>query len=142
MVMPFFFTPFLFFLPIIGIALVARALSQVFRTVLRDEPEARVVNIPRIGAGLAPTRTTESRVFSLAYHLGGWVTLSDVVMETGLGLADAETLMDRMVDELHVRMTIDEEGLVIYEFPEVIHRLGRESHKYPVSEVLSSIAAI
>jgi hypothetical protein len=68
----------------------------------------------------------ESRVVSLAYRLGGRVTVSDVVIETGLGIKEAEELMDRMTDEVRVRMVVDDRGLVAYEFPEIIDRLERE----------------
>ena len=52
--------------------------------------------------------------------------MSDVVIDTGLGIRDAEALLDRMTDEVRVRLVVDESGLVTYEFPEIIDRLERE----------------
>ena len=122
-----FFNPLFFLVPVVGIFLVARVLSHFFRGVLREEPDPRTVKAPGTRVEPAAAKTTESRVFALAYRLGGRLMLSDVVMETGFGLADAESLMDQIVDELHVKMKVEENGLVIYEFPEVIDRLDRES---------------
>lgn len=64
----------------------------------------------------------ESRVFRLAYKNRGRITLSDIVLETELGLKDAEEIIDEMIDGVHVRMEVREDGLVLYEFPEIIAR--------------------
>ena len=64
----------------------------------------------------------ESRIFRLAYKNRGRITLSDIVLETELGLKDAETIIEEMIDGVHVRMEVREDGLVIYEFPEIIAR--------------------
>ena len=70
-----------------------------------------------------PTRDLESVVFNLAQRLKGRITLSDVIIETGLGVRDAENFINNMVDGVRVRMEVDEErGFVIYEFPEIIDR--------------------
>lgn len=107
--------------------MVSRVFFHVFRGTVKDDPAAQVDRNSRAWPRLRGAKTTESRVFTLAYRLGGRVTLSDVVMETGLGMTDAEMLMNEMVDELHVRMVVQDDGQVIYEFPEVISRLDRES---------------
>lgn len=64
----------------------------------------------------------ESRVFRLAYKNRGRITLSDIVLETELGLKDAEEIIEEMIDGVHVRMEVREDGLVVYEFPEIIAR--------------------
>lgn len=74
----------------------------------------------------APKSSLESKVFRLASRLGGRVTISDVVIETDLGVAEAEQFMDRLVDGTHVRMEVSDEGRVIYEFPELEGREPRE----------------
>ena len=73
--------------PLLGIFLVTRALFHVFRNVARDETVPRIDRPPRTYLGRP--KTVESRVYTLAYRLGGRVTLSDVIMETGLGMEDA-----------------------------------------------------
>jgi len=74
----------------------------------------------------APPQTVqpslESKVFRLASRLGGRLTISDVVIETDLSVAEAESFMDHLVDGSHVRMEVTDEGSVIYEFPELMGR--------------------
>jgi hypothetical protein len=67
-------------------------------------------------------QSLEARVFRAAYKQRGRLTVSDLVIETGLGIKEAEELMNHMVDGLHVRMEVDDRGLVVYEFPEIIAR--------------------
>ena len=64
----------------------------------------------------------EAYIFRLAYKMKGRVTLSDVVLETGLNLKSAEETMNSMVDNVRVCMEVDERGWVVYEFPEIISR--------------------
>jgi len=120
----FFFGPFFLIVPLVAVFLATRFLGSLLRHVFRDTLRAS----PAIGTPpqvLAPGRL-ESRVVSLAYSLGGRVTVSDVVIETRLGMKEAEELLDGMTDEVRVRMTVDDDGLVAYEFPEIIERLKRE----------------
>ena len=121
--MVFFLSPFLFLLPILFVAVSARAVSHLFRQLFRDGTTASS-GPPTLVAGAG--RGVQSRIFRTAYRLGGMVTLSDVVIETGLDLGDAEALMDRMVDEVRVRMVIEQCGSIVYEFPEVVERVRRE----------------
>ncbi len=64
----------------------------------------------------------EVKVFRLAARRGGRLTLSDLVLETGLGMKQAEALMDRLADGLHVRLEVSPEGAIVYEFPEILGR--------------------
>ncbi len=64
----------------------------------------------------------EARVFQLAYKLKGRVTVSDIVIETGLSVREAEAAIHGMVDNSRVRMEVGDNGLVTYEFPEIIAR--------------------
>jgi hypothetical protein len=73
------------------------------------------------------TRDVESAIFALAYRLRGRITLSDVIVETGLGMKEAEEVLNGMVDGLRVRMEVGASGLVVYEFPEIIARFEGQS---------------
>jgi hypothetical protein len=64
----------------------------------------------------------ESAIFALAYRHKGRITLSDIIVETGLGIREAEQVANGMVDGIRVRMEVRENGLVVYEFPEIIAR--------------------
>ncbi|MEW5815522.1 MAG: hypothetical protein AB1798_09045 [Spirochaetota bacterium] len=64
----------------------------------------------------------ESKIFRLAYKMKGRITLSDIVIETGLGMKEAEAYIEKMVDGIRVRMEVSDQGIVYYEFPEIIAR--------------------
>lgn len=68
----------------------------------------------------------EVTVFRLAARSKGRLTLSDVILETGLDLSKAEKLLDRMVDGAHVQIDVNAKGMIFYEFPEIISRIEQE----------------
>jgi hypothetical protein len=72
------------------------------------------------------TDSLESKIFRLALEQKGVLTVSDVVIETGLSIADAETVLEDMVDGTHVKMELTPDGMVRYEFPEIMGRLSDE----------------
>lgn len=118
--------PFLFLVPLFLTVFAVRAGSSFFRSLSeRDQRQQAEGFFP---AGIHPwARSTsqEAQVFQLANRLSGRVTISDVVIETGVGVQEAEELMQRLVDNARVRMEVDERGLVTYEFPEIIARYER-----------------
>ena len=64
-------------------------------------------------------------IYKLAYRLQGRITVSDIVVETGMDAKAAEELIESMVDNQRVRMEVDGDGMLVYEFPEIIARLKR-----------------
>lgn len=72
--------------------------------------------------GDARTRKLESRIFKLAYRLRGRITVSDIVVDTGVSVQEAEEVVQGMVDNVRVKMEVDDRGFVVYEFPEIISR--------------------
>ena len=122
--MGFGFFPFGFLFPLVFFFIVVRIASGYFRSVSRRH------ELPRDYADevfQVPDRTPrqadhEARIFKLAYRLKGRITVSDIVVETGLGVRESERLIESMVDSTHVRMEVDERGIVTYEFPEIIRR--------------------
>ena len=69
-------------------------------------------------------RVSQSEIFQLARKLKGRITLSDIVIETGVSLQEAETIIEAMIDGSHVTMEVKDSGRVVYEFPEIIDRFG------------------
>ena len=118
-----------FFLPLLFLFLALRLGSSAYRRrrwdsdrdyfetrpVWRDELQERLR-----GRGSRP----EVRVFRLANRLGGRLTVSDVVVDMDLSIAEAEALLDQLVDNARVTMEVRDDGLVFYEFPEIIARRG------------------
>jgi hypothetical protein len=64
----------------------------------------------------------ERRVLQLATRKGGSLTVTEVASELDLSLAAAEGVLTAMDDGFRVRSDITPEGLLVYEFPEVLHR--------------------
>ena len=126
-----FTSPVVFILPLVLFFLFARVAANFIRGVTRRSyrdlpddidlpPEVRRQNPRGLIRG---NNSDEARIFKLALRLKGRLTVSDVVIETGLNLQQAEDLVESLVDSIHVRMEVDDQGLVTYEFPEIIRRL-------------------
>lgn len=64
----------------------------------------------------------ENRVFRLASKLGGRLTVSDLVVDLDFSIEEAESFLGRLVDSTRVTMEVRDDGLVYYEFPEIIAR--------------------
>ena len=67
-----------------------------------------------------PDSTYESKIFRLADEMKGRITVSDIVIAMDVSIKDAERLIERMVDGMHVTLDVTDSGRVIYEFPEII----------------------
>lgn len=61
-------------------------------------------------------------VFRLASQNDGVLTVSDVVVETGLEPKEAERRLNDLVDSQRVTMEVTDDGRVRYEFPEMKQR--------------------
>jgi hypothetical protein len=128
----FFFGPFGFslILPVIIFVVVARLVSRYRRQQNTFVPPGtrRDMMMPGQSTPLLRGASQDARIFKLAYKLKGTVTLSDIVVETGMTLHDAQQVVESMVDNAHVRMEVDDQlGTVTYEFPEIIRRFETES---------------
>lgn len=136
MIFRMFASPVFFIFPLIIFFLVARVAASFIRGIprrpYRDLPDE--VNLhpgayrENPQAAIQGRKSDEARIFRLAFRLKGRLTVSDVVIETGLNLQQTEDLLEGMVDSIHVRMEVDDQGMVTYEFPEIIRRFeGGES---------------
>ena len=61
-------------------------------------------------------------MFRLAYKLGGRLTVSDLVVDLDFSLEEGEIFLNQLVDSTRVTMEVRDDGLVYYEFPEIIAR--------------------
>jgi hypothetical protein len=129
--------PFGFFLPLLFLIIGIRALSRIIHELTRDSTQYHHRGVPtrRDRYGYESSifdfvdrrgRSLEAQIFKLAYKMKGRLTLSDIVVETGLDLEQAEKVIESMVDGMRVRMEVDERGVVVYEFPEIIMRFENE----------------
>ena len=69
------------------------------------------------------------KVLQLATQRGGVLTVTEVAAELDLSLEAAEKLMIGMDDGFRVRSDISDEGVIYYEFPEVVHQKKLRSGK-------------
>jgi hypothetical protein len=64
----------------------------------------------------------QRQVLRLAAAKGGTLTVTEVATELNLALPAAEKILMSMDDDLRVRSVISEDGVIVYEFPELRHR--------------------
>ncbi len=131
--------PFVFFFPIFLAFLALRAGLALFRPSgrLRDgyspahpahiDEHDLLAQLQSGGYTYRHIQGRQAQLFKLAQRLGGRLTVSDIVIETGLGVEEAERFIEAMVDNSHVRMDIDDNGMVVYDFPEIIARRERKT---------------
>lgn len=129
----FFLFPFGILIPALLIFLALRFGSRLFSEFFRNVDGGQQrrgwlgSDGPRDGSGwrsVGPVReqNLEARIFRVAFKRKGRLTVSDIVLETGLSIKEAEGAVNTMVDGVRVRMEVDDRGLVVYEFPEIIAR--------------------
>ena len=66
--------------------------------------------------------TLERRVLQLATRKGGSLTVTEVASDLNLSLTAAEGVLLRMDDGFRVTSDITDEGILVFQFPEVQHR--------------------
>lgn len=65
---------------------------------------------------------TQRQVLMLATEKGGVLTVTEVAAALSMSLEKAEEIMIGMDDGFRVRSEVTEQGIIVYEFPEVRHR--------------------
>ncbi|HUX14179.1 MAG TPA: hypothetical protein VMW87_14215 [Spirochaetia bacterium] len=81
---------------------------------------------PRVEPGGAPpelTGPTHQDIFRAARAHGGRLTVSELIMETGIASKTAEDTLRGLADGTRVRLEIDADGVEWYEFPELLPRI-------------------
>ena len=118
--------------PIFLAAMVSFALFAMFRYALSHGRQRNWYRSGEAGPGgnwrtseEATSARLENRIFRLAYRLGGRLTVSDLLVDTNLTSAEAERVLGDLVDNSRVTIEVRDDGLVFYEFPEIIDRRGR-----------------
>ena len=69
----------------------------------------------------------QHKILMLAAAKGGTLTVTEVAADLNLGLPAAEKILTSMDDDLRVRSVISDEGVIYYEFPELMHRRELDS---------------
>ena len=69
----------------------------------------------------------QRRVLLLATEKEGTLTVTEVAASLDLSLSAAEGVLDGMDDGLRVRSDVTDEGIIVYEFPELRHHPRLES---------------
>ncbi len=64
----------------------------------------------------------QRRILRLAAMKEGTLTVTEVAAELNLSIEDAEKILIAMDDGFRVRSDISNEGILYYEFPEILHR--------------------
>ncbi len=69
----------------------------------------------------------QRRVLLLATEKSGTLTVTEVAASLNLSLSAAENVLESMDDGLRVRSEVTNQGIIVYEFPEVMHHPRLES---------------
>ena len=93
-----------------GVKFVRQLTAFNNRSVKKDESKT-----PKIG-----DQSLQGKIMTLALHNRGTLTVSDVVIATGLSVKQAEETLNSMVDSYRVKMEVKDSGIVVYEFAELI----------------------
>ncbi len=119
--------PFLFIFLVLNLARSALRDARRHRPVSRERFAwpARAPDAPATGGRAADGRRV-NRVFRLAYRLGGRLTVSDLVVDLDFSIEEAEAFLGQLVDSTRVTMEVHDDGLIYYEFPEIIARRRRD----------------
>ena len=118
--------PFLFILLVLNLARSALREARGGRPASQARHEwRRLVSAPPAAGGRSDGRRV-NRVFRLAYRLGGRLTVSDLVVDLDFSIEEAEQFLGQLVDSMRVTMEVQADGLIYYEFPEIIARRRRD----------------
>lgn len=113
----FFWGPLFFIFPLFLVFMVFR---WIFHRL--GKPVKFIDPFVPFGNALEDSDSLAASIFRLANRLGGRLTLSDIVIETGMDPKQAEKFIESMIDGIRIRMEVDEKGIVYYEFPEILAR--------------------
>lgn len=75
----------------------------------------------------ALTTSLQRKILRLATHRGGTLTVTEVAADLNLSLPAAEKVLVQMDDGFRVRSDVTKDGILLFEFPEVMHRNRLES---------------
>jgi len=64
----------------------------------------------------------QRKILRLANMRGGTLTVTEVAADMNISLPAAEKILESMDDGFRVRSEISKEGVLFYEFPELVHR--------------------
>jgi hypothetical protein len=64
----------------------------------------------------------QRKVLKLAAAKGGALTVTEVATDLNLAIPAAEKILTSMDDDFRVRSVVSDEGVIVYEFPELKHR--------------------
>lgn len=119
---------FIWIIPVIFIVAVITIVRKFNRS-NRRQREYNTFEIDRyaeVPERIPGKRPQEGELFKIAQKYKGRITISDIVLETGMSIKEAEALVEPLVDGLHIRMEVSDKGFVIYEFPEIIARFDQD----------------
>ena len=81
------------------------------RGIVREDSQTAQIDAPLL----------QSRILAAAQKNNGFLTVSDVVLSTGLSIKQAEESLNSMVDSYRVKMEVSDSGIVVYEFVELVN---------------------
>ncbi len=115
--------PFYIFVPFILFSIIFRVMRHINIRQLEERRTDRS-HLPKVlRRGNVSSESSsddfEVYVYRLAAKYKGRLTPAKIVVDSGLPMKEVEKRMSALVDNLHVRMEVSDEGLIYYDFPEL-----------------------
>lgn len=120
--MSFFFFPFGFIITMVLISLFFRVIRTIGHRNIENRDYRNISRIPSRNLKISSETNREDfevYIYRLAEKHNGRLTPARIVVDCGLPMKEIETRMESMVDNVHIRMEVDSDGRIFYEFPEL-----------------------
>ncbi len=112
-------------LPIFSLFAGGIILLSSMRAVIRRNRRRHIQQNPEHGN----RSRLEPAIYRLARNRGGRLTVSDVVIATGIPVGEAERILNEMVDGVRVTMNVRDNGVIVYEFTELMSETDGSGHE-------------
>jgi uncharacterized membrane protein len=103
--------------PLFSALVAAGVATMLLRSVWQDQERAVV----------AARGERQLAVLRLAESEDGQLTVTEVAAKLGWSIDDAEATLRSLDDGVRVTTTVTDEGVMLYDFPELIHDPGRKN---------------
>jgi len=90
-----------------------------------SRPPRRPEEVPPRRFASLSAADQEAAIYRLAFENKGRLTVSDLVLATGLPAKEAEALLDKLVDNTRIGLEVTDAGIVEYEFKEIARRFRK-----------------
>lgn len=124
--------PFSIIIPVLIFSYVMRAVRRSRYEISQrggrsEDPRQVVRHMFRGNSGINEDISPEDfevYIYRLASKHRGRLTSAIVVVDSGLSMSQAEGRLNSLVDNVHIRMEVTQDGRIVYEFPDLLEEIS------------------